>query len=388
MRAILICPDPNLRSGFEEVIGKVGNLSLKSFDAYPPPDAFKRAIRTWGPELIFISIEDAIQAAHLCAQLDSEFSGLPRIALAPQAEPAAFRLALRLKMRELLAHPADGAELARILQEVEQQLAAHPVNLESCSRFYAFLPAKGGVGASTIAAGVSRACKEDNLRWLLADFDLVSGVTGFLFNIDHGFCVPDALRMSHHLDEEAWSKLIRVSGKTELLLSGAPRLEVQGLERSQVLHLLDFIRKTYDVVVADLPDSLTDPSNAVLHEASHIFLVTTPELASLRLARQKVRMLQDMELGGRISLVLNRVQKRMELSTKEVEESVGAPIVASFGSDYAGVTRAVREGECPAGLISSFQRFAERLVTKQFFDEPKTRFVERFALVPLRYTFR
>ncbi|HUA85061.1 MAG TPA: hypothetical protein VMB85_14460 [Bryobacteraceae bacterium] len=390
MRTMLICPGAALRVEFEEAVAEVdGAATVKSLEVYPETERFKRLIRSWAPEVVFLSLEDAEEAARLCAHLDSDFPGMERIAVAPSAEPQFFRLALRLKMGELLAHPIDRSEIARILDEVGSRLRSRPFKIEPCDRFFAFMPAKAGVGASTIAAGVSRILKDvSEVRCLLADFDLDSGISGFLFNVDEGFSVLDALQMSHDLDEEAWAKLIRNTGTNDLLLSGAPRIVEHPPKRNEITALLDFVRRSYEVVMADIPDSFNDFSLAVLHEANQILLVTTPELAALRLARQKVRLLEGMEIRERVSLVLNRVQKKMELNTKEIEETVGVPIVATFPSDYADVSRAVRDGECPPGLIPAFQRFARRLLANEFREPQKTRFIERFAVVPMRYGFR
>ena len=389
MRALLICPNQNLKDTFGIAAAALPNLTvIKRFDVYPPADRFTRGIRSWAPEVIFISLEDPDEASRICGQLDSEFPELQRVAIAPKADPDFFRLALRLKVRELLTEPMD-QELTRVVGDIERHLNAHPVRLASCDRFYAFMPAKAGVGASTIAAGVGRSIAEiSEARSLLADFDLDSGVIGFHLGVEHNFCLADALRMSNGLDDQSWGKLIRKAGKTEILLSGAPHLEEQSIRPGEITNLLDFLRRNYDVVAADLPDSFNNLSLAALHEANHVFLVTTPELPALRLARQKVLLMQKLEIGPRLSLIVNRTNKRMELTLQEIEETVGARIAATFPSDYSGVTNAIRECKCPVSLAPALQRFAEKLLSKQIPETKRESFIERFAVVPLRYSFR
>ena len=390
MRAILICPDSASTAIFEAAAQGIRNLTVvKHFGAYPASDGFARAVRSWAPEAIFLSLENRDEVSRICAQLDSEFPEVHRVALAPTADPDFFRLALRLKMRELLAQPTERRELARVVDEMESHLDTHPVKITPCDRFYAFMPAKAGVGASTIAAGTGRAIGQlPSVRSLLADFDLNSGILGFLSGVEPEFSLPDALHMSNVLDDQAWGKLIRTVGNTDLLASGAPRVEEQGVKPAEINKLLDYVRRNYDVVTADLPDSFNQLTLAVLNEANHIFLVTTPELPALRMARQKARLLESLDLGPRVSLILNRTHKRMDLTLEEIEKTVGVQIAATFPSDYAGVTNAIRECKCAASLGPALQRFTEKLLSKQIQEVKRESFIERFAVVPLRYSFR
>src|SRR5579863_7415297 len=127
MRAILICPDAALSEKFENATAAHHNLALsKRLNAFPSPDVFSRLIRTWAPEVVFLSLEDADAAAQACAQFDAEFPGLQRVAIAASPDPAVFRLALRLRMRELLTDPFDPEELSKVLAEVESELDVNP----------------------------------------------------------------------------------------------------------------------------------------------------------------------------------------------------------------------------------------------------------------------
>jgi pilus assembly protein CpaE len=344
--------------------------------------------RTWAPEVVFLSLENHEAATALCQHMDAEFPHLQRIGLHSSSDSATFRLALRLHVRELLIAPFPHVELGQALRDVEGQLEKLPVATGCSDRFYAFTPAKGGAGASTIAANVTRAfATMPKVHALLADFDIHSGMAGFLYNVEHEFSVADAADRSKELDDESWTRLIKSTGNIDLLLSGAPQLAGDAPDARRVTQLVDFMRRSYDVVVADLPDAFDEMSLTVLREASRIFLVTTPELPALRLARQKVLLLRRLELEDRVSLLLNRVTKRMELSVEEIGKTVGLQVMATFPSDYVSVTKSIREARMPANLAPNFQQFAETLFSKPV-QEKKPRFIERFAVVPMRYGFR
>jgi pilus assembly protein CpaE len=388
MRGIVICPNAIMRQQFEAAVAQYNLILTKRLDSYPSPETFGRLARAWAPEVVFLSLENPEAATELCRHIEAEFPDLQRVAIHASPEPATFRLALRLHVRELLIAPFHRPELEQALMDVASHLEKHPVNGGCSDRFYAFTPAKGGAGASTIAVNVTRAfAAMPKVRPLLADFDIHSGVAGFLFNVEHEFSVSDAAERSKELDDQSWANLIKRVGNVDLLLSGAPRLASDTPDEDQVAQLLDFMRRNYDVVTADLPDTFDQMSLMVLREVSRIFLVTTPELPALRLARQKVRLFRKLELEDRLSLVLNRVTKRMDLPVEEIEKTVGLQVTASFPSDYVSVTKSIREAQMPASLATPFQQFGEMLFNKHP-EEKKQRFIERFAVVPLRYGFR
>ena len=388
MRGIVICPNSALRQQFEAVVAPYNLVLAKQLDSYPSLETFGRLARAWAPEIVFLSLENQEAATELGRHMEAEFPNLQRVAIHSSPDPSAFRLALRLHVRELLVAPFQRTELEQTLTDVASHLERHPINVGCSDRFYAFTPAKAGSGASTIAANATRAfAAMPKVHPLLADFDIHSGVCGFLFNVEHDFSVTEAAERSNELDGETWANLVKNAGNIDVLMSGAPRLAGDAPDAKQVSQLMDFMRRNYDVVVADLADTFDEMSLTVLREASRIFLVTTPELPALRLARQKVRLFRKLELEDRLSLLLNRVTKKMELSIDEIEKTVGLQVMASFPSDYVSVTKSIREAQMPANLAASFQHFAETLFSKQP-EEKKQRFIERFAVVPLRYGFR
>ena len=142
------------------------------------------------------------------------------------------------------------------------------------------------------------------------------------------------------------------------------------------------------MISVDLPDTLNATSLAMLREANHIFLVTTPELPALRMARLKALLLQKLELRDKVSLLVNRASKRMELDVEEVEKTVGLPISMSFPCDYADVSKAIQNGRPATKLSGAAREFAAKLLNTGPPSPERKRFIEHFAILPLRYGFR
>jgi len=389
MRAILICPNDQLQKEFEQAVAPHWMLRIsKTLEAYPSPDDLRRVIRAWAPEIVFLNIENAHTAEAIARQLETEFPAIQRVALHSDQNVAILRRVLQLHMTQLLCSPFESTEVGQVLDQLERELETRPATIDSTDRFFAFMPAKAGVGASTIAANATWAFSQmESTNVLLADFDMASGVTEFMFNTAHDRNLAEATAHGKQLDDEAWRTLVKRVGNIDLLLSGAPCVG-EGIPRVQVAHLIEFARRNYSIVSADLPDTFDETTLAVLRDANKILLVTTPELPALRLAHLKVLLLQRLDLYDKVSLLINRASNRMELSLSEIEKTVGLPVFMSFPCDYADVTEAIRAGRPAPKLASSVQQFAAKLMDKKVVSDKPRRFIQRFGLAPMRYGYR
>ena len=105
MRGIVICPNIALRRQFEEATAQYNLTLVKRLDSYPSPEAFGRLARAWAPDVVFLSLENHGDAAAFCRDMEAEFPDLQRIGLHSTPDPATFKLALRLHVRDLLIAP-------------------------------------------------------------------------------------------------------------------------------------------------------------------------------------------------------------------------------------------------------------------------------------------
>jgi Flp pilus assembly CpaE family ATPase len=95
--------------------------------------------------------------------------------------------------------------------------------------------------------------------------------------------------------------------------------------------------------------------------------------------------LRELEIAEKAVLVVNRAEKRMELSAKQIESTVDLPVFATFPNDYAGVTRAIRKAQQPSPrLAASARRFAKHLGGRTGDAPPKRTFIEFFHLKTVR----
>ena len=182
------------------------------------------------------------------------------------------------------------------------------------------------MGASTVAVNLSAAlARMPDTRVLLADFDLNSGLTGFMLKLDNPYSVTSAAENSLRMDEALWRQLVSVKGSLDVLPSGKINPGFR-IEPAQIRSLLDFARRQYKAICVDLSGNLEKYSVEIQHESKRIFLVCTAELPSLHLAREKLAFLRSIDLEDRVDVVLNRAGKHDVVTAEEVEKLLGRPM--------------------------------------------------------------
>ena len=389
LRSVIVSPDVELANRLEELIGRSGRVMLvKSIDRYLASHELERFMRANAPQLIFIGLQELNRAIELYHAAERIIPGLQVIAIDRSCDSGALLTLMHNGIREFLAYPSDMSSFASAINRVGEVLDKKPARIDAGDNVFCFLPSKAGAGTSTISlnTAVSLSKAPDN-KTLLVDLDLNSGMIGFMLRLESGYTVYEAAENSAKLDEHLWPQLISSVGGMDVLPAG--RLDPQSrVEATQIRNLIGFARRFYKTICVDLSGNMEKYSLEVLHEAKRIFLVCTPEIPTLHLARQKLRLIQDLDLGERVSVLLNRAQKRPMITTDQIEQLLGIPVTQEFPNDYRGVHEAVTHGrEIAAGseLGKGFTELARKLMSAPESLKPKKPrkgFFEMFSMAP------
>jgi pilus assembly protein CpaE len=393
LRAVCICPDPELTARLEEVMTRVGRIAMvKSVDKYLRDYELERFLRAHAPQVAFVSFEEVEPALETASQIERILPGLQVVAIDKTCDSAALLDIMRAGIREFLSYPFETATFQASLARLQEVIAKRPVQHDWTDMVFTFLPAKAGVGASTLALNSSVAlAKLSQAPVLLGDFDLNSGLIGFMLKLDASYTIYEACENALKLDEHLWPQLVSGVGKLHVLPCG--RLDPQSrIEPSQVRQLLAFARRLYRTICLDLSGNMEKFSLEIMHESKRIFLVTTQEIPALHLARQKLNLLQSLDLADRVTVLLNRAQKRSLIPASQIEQLLGAPIQMAFPNDYRGVHTALTEGKevtVDSELGRQFAAFAEQLLSRtapQAVSGKKRKFLDFFHVLPARLT--
>jgi Flp pilus assembly CpaE family ATPase len=246
---------------------------------------------------------------------------------------------------------------------------------------FAFMPAKPGCGSTTVATYATAIAAQMALEpTLLLDFDIRLGVTSFLLKAEGIHTIVDALLQTEQLDQDLWTSLVAQLDNLHLLGSGPVDFSRQ-VPADSYAALLDFAVRRYSLVAVDLPGTMEDFECATLMRSKRIFLVCTPDIGALHVARRKASWLQDLRLADKVAVVLNCVERRSTLSVEDIQRIIQLPVRYILPANTGDITRAVQKGavlDSSSGLGKHIARIASELTAGRPASQ-KTNAVRRFV---------
>lgn len=391
LRGLIISPDTELSDRLSQALTDLGTVSTaRIINEYPNGGDLARIVRASSPQVVFLSAESLTRAGAVLKDLEGVGSGIQVIAINRECTPQSLLEAMRMGIREYLSLPFHRQSVFEAIQRISEQLSRRPAEVATTEHVYCFLPSKAGVGTSTLALNVSVAMsKLPDTRVVLGDFDLNSGMMRFMLKLTNEYSVADACEHAANMDESLWPQLVTNLGTLDVLHAGRlnPHLRV---EPTQIRYLTDYLRRNYQALCFDLSGNLEKYSIELMHESKRVFLVCTPEIPSLHLAREKYQFLRSLDLEGRVSVLVNRAQKRQLISNDQIEQILGLPVQMIFPNDYQSVHKAVTIGrwvDFETDLGKHIQSFAHNLVrpgkgaqSAGGANLPKSKFLDFFSV--------
>ena len=195
-------------------------------------------------------------------------------------------------------------------------------------RSIAFVGARGGAGASSVAHNTAYAMSERiGANTVIVDYDLPFGTAGLDFNQDPLTGVADALSQPDRLDPVLLDRMmVRCSDKLSLFAAPATLDADWDVPPEAYEEVVQKIRTTAPFVILDLPHSWSGWMRQMLVSVDEVVVVATPDLASLRNAKNMI----DLTKAARPNdapprLVLNQVgvPGRPEIPLKDFANAMG-----------------------------------------------------------------
>jgi pilus assembly protein CpaE len=268
------------------------------------------------------------------------------IVLHTSAEPEKILAALRAGANEYIFPPLE-ANLRAALERRSGEHSQTRAGVRGKGKTVAFLSAKGGCGATTLACHVAVELGRHSAQHvMLADLDFTSGMISFLMRSKSPYTVLDAVRNLHRLDLNYWRALCSNGYPGLEVISAPPICSTQAVpEPEQLRHVLSFVRSSYEWTVVDLGRGLSPVAMVAFEEIDEVYLVSTMDMPALHAATQVARALVGSNYGrNRIRLVLNRTPERPDTTPEELEKLLGQPIYAMLPDDYAALCDSYCEG--------------------------------------------
>ncbi|UTP39228.1 CpaE family protein [Phenylobacterium sp. LH3H17] len=236
---------------------------------------------------------------------------------------ALYRELMRRGVSEYLVPPLSPLQMVRTVAGLYADPSAPFVG-----RQIAFCGAKGGAGTSTLAHNVAYSITERlQTGAVLVDLDLAFGTAGLDFNQDPIQGIVDALSQPDRLDPVLMDRMMARCTERLSLFAAPATLETDyeiGPEAFE--EVTQKIRGAAPFVVLDLPHVWTAWKRKILLTSDDLVIVATPDLASLRNAKNMVDLVRRARPNDAPPrLVLNQVgvPGRPEIPVKDFGEALG-----------------------------------------------------------------
>jgi pilus assembly protein CpaE len=287
------------------------------------------------PNLIIL--ESAAEPQGLLQQLESLSSvcdpSTKVVVIGHYNDVTLYRELIKSGVSEYMVAPISVADTIAVISGIFVDPEAAPIG-----KSIAFIGAKGGVGASTIAHNCAWAIStlfENEV--LIADLDLPFGTANINFDQDPAQGMAEAVFSPERMDENYLDRLLAQCAEKLSLLAAPSTLDrVYDFDASAFADVIDVAQRSAPYVVLDVPHVWTGWTKTTLARADEIVIVATPELANLRNTKNLIDALRKMRPNDfEPRLVLNQVgiPKRPEIKPADFYEPLGIEPVATIAFD-------------------------------------------------------
>lgn len=330
------------------------NLSHESFDEYMSSarrPAISQEIKSADAVLAIIDFDQDTNAAmEAAAYLHQTFFGkVFAAALSSHGDHELVLTAMRAGCNEFLKKPVDSRQITETLDRQDKHWSASMGRIRSAGHIISFFGSKGGVGTTMTAVTLAYFLVAlHKKRVLLIDnhpefghICLYLGLDGTRYHFD------ELIRNVNRLDSSLLRGFIaKHSSGLEVLSSPETHDATRSVDPDALERTLEFLRGEYDYVILDCETSLKETNLAVMDRSDQIYLVSTPDIGSIRdLSRYIDGLSRNESTSARLHVVINRFSSHGAIAIEQIEKAIRVPVEVRIGNAYAECLRAINVGE-------------------------------------------
>jgi pilus assembly protein CpaE len=177
---------------------------------------------------------------------------------------------------------------------------------------------------------------------VLVDGSLQFGDVAVMLNLKSSTTIIDLVERTDELDYDLVSSVVTSHNSGLKVLPAPSRPEMAELvTETHIKKLLQALRQMYDFVIIDTASSLDDVSLAMLDVADRIVLVARQNLPTLKNVSRFFDLSEGLDYEtGKIMLVVNHGSNKLNISIKDIVDSLKRQIVGVVPEDEAAYSAA------------------------------------------------
>jgi pilus assembly protein CpaE len=361
VNSLLVCAEPSRRDQVKGDLESVKNLMVR----VEPKITF---IETDIKIVLLVYCGDDQQTCSDMAK--SAAQNIPALLIGDDISPVLMRKAMQHQVKDFIpfAHFSDeiGPALLLLMEQISADIKMAPV--------VSIINGKGGSGASFITDCLGHICAQqtdDNIA--LYDGDFQHGTLADMSGAEPEYFLTDALKEVHELDAMAIKSIMCSSGNLSLLpVKPYSHLsDVGTINPNDLSLLINKIRSSYQLVIADLSRGLDAHSLPILDISDVVLVVVQQNIVSIREAKELVSQMK-IRLGIKpelIHLLVNRFSsKHSTISVEEIKKAVGIESAFVIHNNYelasacTDLGKSIQQANNPKQIKKDFEQIVSKLI--------------------------
>jgi pilus assembly protein CpaE len=268
---------------------------------------------------------------------------------------------MRAGVREVLPSPAPADALKAMVGRVEAKLKGG--HIRKTGKVLAFLPCKGGSGATFLATNLGYHLAETS-SVLLIDLNLQFGdALSFVHDGKPASTLADVAHNISRLDASLLAaSTVNVAPNYSILPAPEDLSQAMEIKPEHIEAILSLAVTQYEFVLLDMSRTLDTLSIKALDRAHRIFPVIQAGLPSLHNAIKLLAVFRSLGYpSDKAEVIVNRYEKSSPISVDNLRKSLGQTIFRTVPNSYKDVNSSIDQGTALA-MVSRSNTVAKTLM--------------------------
>ena len=287
---------------------------------------------------------------HELVQVEYVTTHHPKIAvilLCATQSPEFLINSMRAGVREVLPSPVSVEGLEAAVSRVAIKLGNININTKASGKILAFLPCKGGSGATFLAANLGYQLAETK-SVLLIDLNLQFGDA--LSYVYEGVPTSTLADVAHDISRLDASFLaasaVKITPSYSILAAPEDLTKAMEIKPEHIDAVLGLAVTQYDFVLLDMSRTLDTLAIKALDRAYRIFPVLQAGLPGLRHASKLLAIFNSLGYSAeKIELIVNRFEKGGDIGLDSIQRTLGAVKLRTVPNSYKEVNTSINQGD-------------------------------------------
>lgn len=290
---------------------------------------------------------------HELVQVEYVITHHPKIAvilLCAMQTPEFLINSMRAGVREVLPSPVSAEALDAAVNRITAKLMAGQG--KSPGKILAFMPCKGGSGATFLATNLGFQLAETR-SVLLIDLNLQFGdALSFVHEGKPASTLADVAHDISRLDATFLAaSTVKIADNYSLLAAPEDISRAMEIKPEHIDAILSMAVRQYDFIILDISRTLDTLAIKALDRSCRIFPVLQAGLPGLRNANKLLAVFKSLGYpNDKIELIVNRFEKGGDIGLDDIQRSVGNVSVRTVPNSYKEVNTAINQGNALAEL--------------------------------------